>query len=175
MGKKRDRLISEYDEKYGKGNWRIAWAEPCLNYDDEQYMDLRGALYHYEKSYERYIQNNDKIRRQIVKFGECYDNDPSNINSGISYGRQENDSNHFQDISVRRVLARMGLEFRGPPDRLLHIRHKSRQKIGRLLSPGNVPFWYPRLIKKPELKGWWEKGTVESWYQSNKVLQVKEE
>jgi len=29
------------------------------------------------------------------------------------------------------------------------------------------------LIKKPELTGWWKPGSIESFYQSNKILQVK--
>jgi hypothetical protein len=42
-----------------------------------------------------------------------------------------------------------------------------------ILSPGRVPFHRPDLIEKPELNGWWEKSSVESFYQSNRLLQKR--
>ena len=41
-------------------------------------------------------------------------------------------------------------------------------------SPGRVPFHMPGVLLDPELEGWWQPGSVESFYQSNKVLQVFE-
>lgn len=41
------------------------------------------------------------------------------------------------------------------------------------LSPGQIPFHFPEKIIQPQLEGWWEKDTVESFYQSNKILQIK--
>jgi hypothetical protein len=30
------------------------------------------------------------------------------------------------------------------------------------------------MVKQPQLTGWWLKNTVEAFYQSNKIIQVKE-
>ena len=42
-----------------------------------------------------------------------------------------------------------------------------------MLSPGVVPFHEPGSIAAPQLKGWWKSGTIESFWQSNKRLQVR--
>jgi hypothetical protein len=112
------------------------------------------------------------MAREIAQYAECYDNNVTNVGSGLDYTRQENKSNHYQDISVRRVLARCGLWFTGRKKELLHIRHDSEQGLGQILSPGRVPFHLPFLIKQPELNGWWNPHSLEAWYQANKVLQT---
>jgi XTP/dITP diphosphohydrolase len=46
---------------------------------------------------------------------------------------------------------------------------------GKKFGPGEIPFHMPDLIVTPELPGWWRPGSVESWYQSNKFLESKEQ
>ncbi|MAF99327.1 MAG: hypothetical protein CMH61_01825, partial [Nanoarchaeota archaeon] len=74
----------------------------------------------------------------------------------------------LQDIAVRRVLRRLGRHFEG--DHLVQIRgHKSE---GYVLNPGQVPFHKPELILPSERKRWWKEGSVEAFYQHNKILVV---
>ncbi|MFQ6010159.1 MAG: hypothetical protein ACE5J7_03520, partial [Candidatus Aenigmatarchaeota archaeon] len=56
--------------------------------------------------------------------------------------------------------------------KLVQIRsHKSYW--GKNLSPGRVPFHRPELIVEPHLEGWWDDNSVECFYQSNKILQIR--
>jgi hypothetical protein len=194
MGKKRDGFIGKMNKEHGIGKWRLAWETFGLGL--HHYLPLERALLIYEDAYFAFlccekvaVKNLDDeiysarlalwngtvppLMMEVAQYAECYDNDVSNVKSGIDYSKQENKSNHFQDIAVRRVLARCGLRFLGRKQELLHIRHDSKQELGQRLSPGRVPFHIPFLIKRPELNGWWNPHTVEAWYQSSKVIQVR--
>ena len=48
------------------------------------------------------------------------------------------------------------------------------QYWGKLFSPGKIPFHMPEMIVKPPLDSWWNKGSIEAWYQNNKVMQIYE-
>lgn len=166
FGKKRDSKTAEYDEKYGKGNWRIMWK-----IHDKVY-DFNIAIQLYEDAYFVYMHNNPSILNQIChEASEVYDNAETNVESGFDYNKQENDSNHYQDISVRRVIWRLGKTFEGK--NLVQIRHNSMSTVGQMLSPGRVPFHLQKYVEKPVKRGWWEPKTVEEFWQSNKVLQVR--
>jgi hypothetical protein len=109
-------------------------------------------------------------------FGECYDNNPTNIASGCDYTIQEQTSVHIQDIALRNCLKRFGLWFEGPKSKLLQIR--SQDSNGYIFGPGNVPFYNPDLIDygPPDLTPQWaNKGSVESFWQNTKYLQVKKD
>ncbi len=93
------------------------------------------------------------------------------MNSGLDYTKQETKRTHIQDIAIRRSLIRLGKWFEG--SELIRIRQeKGNHPLSMTLSPGRVPFHSPLLIIDPEIKGWWDSGTVESFYQSNRYLQV---
>lgn len=78
----------------------------------------------------------------------------------------------MQDIVIKRSLVRMGLWFQGSEP--IRIRQSlDEHPLSTILSPGRVPFHRPDLIEKPELKRWWDPQTIESFYQSNRYLQVK--
>lgn len=192
LGKKRDAFVKEMDTTLGYGRWRFAWEvgenllefhEAIMLYEDAYYFAITG-LPVADKPYSRgkkvewsavltSVPEMYPLLNQIMEYQEIYDNATSNIESGTDYSIQENGSNHYQDISVRRVLVRTGRWFRGGKKELLHVRHSSKQKLGRSLSPGSVPFHIPHLIGQPELKGWWMEGSTESWWQTSKVLVVK--
>ena len=106
-----------------------------------------------------------------MSFGECYDNDPSNIKCGCKHDPKAC-PRHIQDVSVRRALYRLGVWFNGPKDKLLEIRANGSN--GCMLSPFNVPFHRPDLIPIGEHAGpcpkWCNPGTVEAWWQAAKVI-----
>jgi len=168
LGKKRDAFVQEMNAKYGNDNWRFAWKV------GKNYLPFEHAIFLYEGAYFVEMYNDISFWRDILLlYRECYDNNESNINSGLDYSIQETSSNHYQDIAVRRVMLALGLSFGKKNNQLIWVRHNSEDD-GADLSPGRVKFHIPDLIEKPELTGWWNPGSVESFWQSGKVIQVIE-
>lgn len=166
LGKHRDKKRKEWNERYGKDDWRLAWKV------GETFTDFLGACALYEDGYFEFLKNNPDIFNQLITdASEVYDDAQSNVNSGFNYTKQETSRTHLQDIAIRRSIIRLGFWFRG--NELIQIRQeKGTHPLSMTLSPGRVPFHRLDLLCKPELNGWWDKGTIESFYQSNRWLQV---
>ena len=169
FGKHREKRYHEWNQKYGKENWRIVWKI------GDAYVDFLGTCRLYEDAYYAFLAANRDVLEQLIKEAcEIYDDEPSNLQSRFNYLKQETQRTHIQDIAIRRCVIRFGLWFCGR--KLIRIRQeKGNHSISITLSPGRVPFHKVELIEKPELIGWWLPGTVESFYQSNKYLQVKKD
>lgn len=168
VGKRRAKLQAKYDTEYGKDNWQYAWEWGT------QLLPLMPALQLYEDAYCNFLSANKSILNQLVTSArDIYDDAPSNIGSGIDYIHQETNVNHWHDVAIRRAVLRNGVWFSGSD--LVHIRHTlSDHPLSMMLSPGQVPFHLQEMIVQPELKRWWwEQGSIESFYQSNKVLVVR--
>ncbi|MFA5303440.1 MAG: hypothetical protein WC393_02800 [Candidatus Nanoarchaeia archaeon] len=170
FGKNKESLFQNYDSKYGKDNWRIAWQ-----FGDKD-LDFLQACKAYEESYFQNSYNNEMLWNELRNTAsQVYDIDSTDIDSGLDYLIQNNHSTHIQDIAIRNVFKRREWEFNGKE--LVQIRSNSEYECGRRLSPMRVKFYKPELITQPQLQGWWNKkgieGSVEEWYQSNKILQVK--
>jgi len=165
LGKDRDKILAELNTQYGKDYWRFAWKFnqerlsfllACQIYEDAYFMDS--------------INREDlwtKLRREAKN---VYDHQESNILSGFDYTIQEGKASHLQDIAIRRIFLRRGWEFEG--NELIQIRSHNGF-WGKELSPGKVVFHLPELIESPPLKGWWNKNSIEDFYQSNKYLQIR--
>ncbi len=182
FGRRRDAIHMRYDITYGTGNWRLVWIVrghavstptmpnpvfPVLTHTFEQACRL-----FYEESYFQYLKNRPDDVDFICEFVDCIDNSPLNVQSGLDYAAQEATSTHIQDIAVRNVLSRLGRTFTGKRTELLIIRGSDSQ--GFRFNPGNVPFDQPALITQPEIKpSWAQPGSVEAFWQSNKMLQVR--
>ncbi len=167
LGKRREEKFKQWDDQFGQGNWRLAWKVGEIS------VDLLGACALYEDGYFQFLLNNPEILQQLInEASEVYDDQLSNINSGFDYLKQETDRTHLQDIAIRRSLIRMGLWFKG--QQLIRIRQEQgTHPLSITLSPGRVPFHRPDLIEQPELLRWWHPHTIESFYQSNRYLQVR--
>jgi hypothetical protein len=128
----------------------------------------------YEDAYLAHLQaNQDQLLILVNGACDVYDDAPSNVTSGLDYQAQETSRTHLQDIAIRRCLVRLGHWFQG--SELIRIRDdQGDHPLSLKLSPGRVLFHRPDLIILPELIGWWESGSVESFYQSNKQLQVRQ-
>jgi len=165
LGKHKLEKYQQWDGIYGKGNWRLAWKVGNV------FVDFLGACALYEDAYFNLLKTHDPIRNQLIaEASNVYDDEPSNVNSGFDYTKQETERTHIQDIAIRRSLIRLGLWFKGTE--LIRIRQeKGTHPLSMTLSPGRVPFHLPELVEKPETLGWWYPETVESFYQSNKYLQ----
>ena len=165
FGRHRETRHQEYDGLYGPGNWRLAWQV------GESFFTRQQMCMLYEDSYFYFLQQHPEHLEQLVREGaEVYDDQISNIQSGLDYTRQETERTHVQDIAIRRALTRLGRVFQG--EELIQIRHADgTHPLSLILSPGRVPFHRPDWLLQPELEGWWSPGSVESFYQSNKLLQ----
>ena len=168
FGKHRDERYREFDESYGEGNWRIAWKFGGITLSS-----LIEVCMFYEDSYYWFLYRHQEVLVELIGVAsDVYDDDPSNMGSGYDYSIQETSRTHLQDIAIRRSVLRLGRRFVGPEP--IQIRDKlGEHPLSLTLSPGRVPFHMPKIIVTPELEGWWEPGSVESFYQSNKVLQVR--
>jgi len=166
-GKNKDQRQRQYNKIYGRNNWRVAWLVKGKIFSKEEIVLL------YEDSYYIFFKKHPQtLKRLISQAKNVYDDVVSNINSGLDYAKQETKRTHYQDIAIRRCLVRFGLKFKGK--KLIQIRdYQGKHPLSLKLSPGRIPFHLPELIKKPELTGWWQVGSLESFYQSNKVLQIR--
>ena len=170
LGKKRDEVLEEWNQKYGKGNWRLAYQwGPAV-------VSRTFAIQLYEDGYYEFLKNNNETLEWLIKTAsDVFDTAESNVRSGLDYQKQETKNNHLHDISIRRAILRLGRRFEG--DKLIHVRWKDSE--GYRLSPGIVPFHIPDMILSEEIKSysgkdaWWRSKTIEDFYQRNKILQIK--
>ena len=151
---------------YGQGNWRTAfrWGDGLV--------DRETALQLYEDAYFAHFSTHPEVLDGLCASAcDVYDNAQSNVNSGCDYSVQETDATHLQDIAIRRCVLRLGRSFDG--DHLVEIRGKNSE--GFHLNPGRVPFHLPeRIVERPGNPGWIQSGSIEDFWQSNKVLVVRE-
>jgi hypothetical protein len=183
FGRKRDEIHAGYDAKYGKGNWRLVWEATNAqrrDFDPEEMLPDEPHFFEfndscialYEESYFRYMKAHPEIVEIVVSYGECIDNAPTNVASGLDYRKQESFSTHIQDIAVRNCLTRLGTWFKGPEDKIMVIR--SKDDNGYILNPGNVPFAWPNLIKDEKHTPWWAgAASTEAFWQAAKTLQMR--
>ncbi len=169
FGGKRDSRFDELDERYGKGNWRIAYkiGNKFLNFEEARKV--------YEDAYYEFLRSNLGITKLLIDSAwNVYDDEETNVDSGFDYSRQETKRTHIQDIAIRNALRRMGIRFKG--NELIQIRHEQGDHpLSLLLSPGAVPFHKPDLLEPPmenAEKPWYKKNSVEDWYQRAKYIMI---
>ena len=169
FGKHREEKHAEFDKLYGVGGWRLAWLV-----DGEIFTQAQMTML-YEDSYYFFLLQNPAVSVQLLnEASDVYDDALTNIECGFDYEAQETERTHVQDIAIRRVVSRLGRVFKGSTP--IQIRDSlGTHPLSVTLSPGQVPFHRPSLLSQPELEGWWAPGSVESFYQSNKVLQRRAE
>jgi hypothetical protein len=167
LKKNREKQIKSLNAKHGELCWRFAWQV-----EEGKYIPYKGAVKLYEEAYEKHLVDHpEKLNYLSNNARELYDNNPSNVSSGHNYYKQESKSTHLQDIAIRRVMAKTDTHFRG--NRLIQVRSNSPDNIGLSLSPLNVPFHKPDIVRAGEevkLKG----VKVEDFWTLNRVLQVSD-
>lgn len=174
LGKKRNEIQRLWTERYGEGNWRIAWQWGKF------VVSRAEALQFYEDGYYEYLKSNQEVLHWLTSTASgVYDTAPSNIEAGFSYDVQETPNNHIHDVAIRRAVLRNGIWFNG--DHLMQVRGPKTE--GERLSPHLIPFHLPHMIVPGDIgdyagKGkWWRElgieNSVEEFYQQNKVLQTK--
>jgi hypothetical protein len=168
------------DQRFGIDGWRTRHV-------------VRGrivppsvAIHEYEEAYRRYLHDRPALVRFLVTTcGNVYDDKVENVHDA-DYEQPHTDQNHYQDISVRRVIAELvddpdwpdvldtpveevdlvdlgtGESHRVPRargfrgDRLLQIRDPGSP--GYVLSPAVVPVHDPALVSTlPERSEWYHR------------------
>lgn len=162
--KKEKNVTKELTKKFGKRNWKIATLI------DNKLLKMDSTFDYIEESYMDYFNKNPEILDWLVLTAKnVYVNYETDIKSETDYSKQESDTIHYIDIAIRRVLEKLGKNFQG--SKLIQI--KGENTDGFILTTEIVPFSSPQLIFRPQVKGDWNKDSIESFYRSNKVLAVK--
>lgn len=166
LGSRRDAQHAAWDAEHGPDGWRLAWTVNGHWFSREQMTML------YEDAYHAFLVAHPAVLDELTAAArDVYDDALTNVASGLDYGAQETSRTHVQDIAIRRAVSRLGRVFAG--SQLIQIRDNlGDHPLSMTLSPGQVPFHLPELLHRPELGGWWLPGSVESFYQSNKVLLI---
>lgn len=165
FGNERNKTFENYDNQYGKSNWRIMWRH------HDKIIPFVQACYLYQNSYlEDSFLHHDKWDELRVTARDVYDIEEKDVESGLDYLVQKGIATHIQDIVVRNIFAIKNWKFEGKE--LVQVR-KHGTYWGDQFSPGKIAFNEPEIIVSPHLTGWWDFDSVEDFYQSNKVLQVR--
>jgi hypothetical protein len=173
VGSRRNELWAERDAHYGKGNWRLIWLV------QRDYLDYEEACRLYEDAYFEYFKQRPELLEFLLEVAsDVYDDDPSNVESGLDYSKRGDVRTHIQDIVIRNCVKRFGRNFSG--SKLLQIRDRiGEHPLSLALSPGQVPFHKPELLSYPDnlaairAKAWWLPASVEDFYQRAKRVVIK--
>jgi hypothetical protein len=173
VGARRNQLWAERDAKYGKGNWRSIWLV------QGDYLEYEEACRLYEDAYFEYFRQRPELLEFLLEVAsDVYDDDPSNVESGLDYSKRGDVRTHIQDIVIRNCIKRFGRKFSG--SKLVQIRDRiGEHPLSLALSPGQVPFHKPELLSHPDnlaairANAWWLPSSVEDFYQRAKRLVVK--
>ena len=169
IGRAKDAFVSNMNETFGLDNWAIAYRLQGSLISREQ------ALVLYEESYFQFLQNQPELLDRLLSTAlDVYDNEKVDVQSGLDYQCQLNRTTHLQDIAIRRCVSRLGRQFSGK--RLVKVKSDGRFPE---LSPGKVPFVDPTALTFSEhgrlfWKKWLEPGSVEDFWQNQKVLLARQ-
>lgn len=194
-GAEKGRRQQLLDERFGADGWRYG------HYVRGELVPAAVAILEYEESYRQFLRHNPQLVEFLVTAcGNVYDWGVANVYDD-AYEQPHTEMNHYQDISVRRVIAELvddhnwssepvdlydmgtgethrvprARGFRG--DGLLQIRDS--MSPGYCLNPAVVPAHDPALlVSAPGHVGWFlEEGcshlSVEAFWQMSKVIEVR--
>ncbi len=165
------------DQRFGPDGWRWAWIVRG------RAVDFGTAIAEYEASYRAHLRQRPELVEWLTtECGNVYDHSIDNVYDD-DYAQPGPGANHYQDISVRRVIAELtgphdadavtaanvpvdlvdadtGHSHRVPRalgmagDRLVQIR--TPETLGFMLSPAVVPVHDPLLITTlPQRQEWY--------------------
>lgn len=184
------------DERFGDDGWRWGFVVrgAIVGFDD--------AIAEYEESYRVHLHRHPEIVEWLVaEAGNVYDERVANVHDD-DYAQPGPNPNHYQDISVRRVVAELtghAGEPAGAPEELVDLRTGERHVVPRapgfrgphlvqlrdagspayFLNPAMVPVHDAALIATmPGRHEWYhDEGcahmSVEAFWQQSKVVEVR--
>jgi hypothetical protein len=181
LGLKRDEIKAQLEKKFGKEGqeWKFSWVWT------EDFIDFEEACKVYEESYFVDSHHREALWKTLLRVAkDVYDIEPRDVESHLDYRIQRAAGDHLQDIAIRNVIRRRGWEFQGTE--LVQIRldrpypQSETELLSSELNPGKVRFHQPQMIQpiipRPGYlkEVWWDKYSVEAFYQGNRVLLVKD-
>ena len=181
LGKLKDEMFTLWDSDpprgYRKGNWRI--VNETSNKEIYTYEDIIYRVY--VPGYEDYFLNHQDEAVFIANnFSYGYDKDKiSKLQAFDIYElyNKEGVANQFHHVAFNLAITNLGLSFKGKTP--VQVREgkpgtpNNQQPNGFLWSPGRIPCTISCLIPEPHISGWWNNDSIEDFYQSTKVLQIK--
>jgi len=172
FGEDKDLKIAEWNEIYGEGNWRISHIAA-----DGTELTYEDIIRVYTDGYKEYFNNNPEDLDYLTKhFSYAYDLDMITKAEAYDPYAQYNKPgmiNQFHHVALNIAVEELGYEFQGEEPVQIRYR-KGVPAIIRRLSPGKIPCTVPELIPEVSFeKPWWKKDSIEDFYQSTKVLQIK--
>ena len=169
LGNKRSQLIRDISKNLGHLTWRFAWQV-----GDNKYVTFKEAVKLYEEAYEKHLRDNpSKAEYLRDNARDVYDNDQKNIQSGSNYFIQSHRVTHLQDIAIRRVMSKLGYSFKG--SELIKVRQsRNSNEVGRSLSPKNIPFHKPEIVKNFIPSKEKTVPSIEDFWQLNRVIQFSD-
>lgn len=100
-GLRKHRQRSLLDGRFGADGWRIG------HYVRGRIVSKAAALVEYEQSYRVHLRSHpEQVEFLVACCGNVYDDNPSNVYDH-DYEQPHTRQNHYQDISVRRVIAEL--------------------------------------------------------------------
>jgi len=178
FGKNREVQEKLWDEKYGIGNWRLACQTPqgiVLTYD--------GVIQEYIEGYAEYFRLHPDEAKQITEsFAYAYDKElvtKEDAFDPYALYQKPGKANQFHHVAFNIALERvLKSPFKGSePIKVRAGKPETpieKWPAGWKWHPGRIPCVHPETITNREFPNqWWEKDSIEDFYQSNKVLQIK--
>lgn len=178
LGKERDSKAAEWDQKYGTENWRL--IHQASNGETLTYADIFWKVY--VAGYSNFFLHNLNEAQWISSnFSYTYDKDLISFKSAFDpYALYQvpNTPNQFHHTALNIALVYFtGFPFKG--ENPLQVREGkpgtpiSTWPAGWRFSPGKIKAVRADLIPQTDNLGWWQKGSIEDFYQSSKILQVR--
>jgi len=163
FGANRPRIVEKLNHWFGKDGWEIKYLVGGEVISDEEALQLYEDAY-----YTHFKAHPEELETLLEMASNVYDTSETNVESGADYAVQETEGRHLHDIAIRRVVQKLGKTFRG--DQLVRIRGPKTE--GFRYGPGKIPFHKPELVPQPALKGWWDAGSIEEFWQSSRVIRL---
>lgn len=177
FGKKRAEFEERWNKEYGEGNWQIVLETP-----QGKILSFDGLMEVYIEGYAEYFRKHpEEVRYVTENFSYCYDKEMVTKEEAFDpYARFEKPGhvNQFHNVAMNIALEKvLGMPFKGKEP--LKVRaakpgtSESEWPAGWKWQPGLIPCVHPEEIFDMNFEGqWWEKGSIEDFYQCNKALQI---
>ncbi len=186
FGWQRKKVFTRLNEWFGEDGWEI------LHQIGGYPINEREAFNLYEQAYYAYFRKNPADLKSLLESASSvYDTSPDNVHipiENLDYlaVQKPGQANHFHDLAIRRSVKRLQEDYHQPGLSALRdlfpaqeeVRFKGDHPVeirgpkseGSRFGPGKIPFHRPEWITQPALQGWWEPGSIEDFFQSNKVI-----
>ena len=137
---KRDSFIYKLEKTVGKNNW--SWLFKI----GKNFYSYPIGMQIYEDSFWHFLfKNVDLLKDLVTSYKNLYHVSYDDFESNLDYNKQKHKSDHFDDIAIRRCVARFGLKFNGT--QVLDINNS-------VYSEMKIPFHLPCGNKIQTVKSW---------------------